>query len=201
MQQEGPPAQRGRVGVVLPRGTSTRCFWGDDMSKMGEYCWWHDNCGMTTHPVGQKKPNAYGLYDTMGLVWEWCSEGGGPDATDHPCRGHVRQQRADVPVVGTRHRRRRSERPLRIPRCDGPSLKPRGPGAFPCGEPAVVRHLRPAVTGDLPSAGDERPGALAPSGPGARPHASLHIFGPQPLRRRGGRRAGGLPVSSSPPTR
>lgn len=67
-------------------GTSTRCYWGDDMTRIGEYCWWHDNCGMTTHPVGQKKPNAFGLYDTMGLAWEWCSDGG-PDAKDHPCRG------------------------------------------------------------------------------------------------------------------
>jgi formylglycine-generating enzyme required for sulfatase activity len=67
-------------------GTATLCYWGDDMTHMGDYCWWHDNCGGTTHPVGEKKPNAFGLYDMMGLLWEWCSDGG-PDAAQHPCRG------------------------------------------------------------------------------------------------------------------
>ena len=67
-------------------GTATRCYWGDDMTNMGDYCWWHDNCDMITHPVGQKKPNAFGLYDMMGLLWEWCSDAE-PEAGKHPCRG------------------------------------------------------------------------------------------------------------------
>ena len=67
-------------------GTATRCYWGDDMKNMGDYCWWHDNCEGTTHPVGQKKPNAFGLYDMMGLLFEWCSDGGAGAAT-HPIRG------------------------------------------------------------------------------------------------------------------
>src|SRR5208283_1788228 len=51
-------------------GTATRCYWGDDMTKLSDYCWWHDNCQGQTHPVGQKKPNSFGLYDMMGLLWE-----------------------------------------------------------------------------------------------------------------------------------
>jgi len=53
-------------------GASTRYFWGNLMD--GNYAWYEDNSGGTTHPVGQKKPNVYGLYDIFGNVWEWTNE-------------------------------------------------------------------------------------------------------------------------------
>ncbi len=51
-------------------GTTTRWSFGDDPSKLGEYAWFKDNAGGTSHPVGQKKPNPWGLYDMYGNVAE-----------------------------------------------------------------------------------------------------------------------------------
>ena len=51
-------------------GTTTDYYWGDEINN--DYCWYKDNSNNQTHPIGQKKPNNFGLYDMSGNVAEWC---------------------------------------------------------------------------------------------------------------------------------
>ena len=64
-------------------GTQSRYYWGEGKQEKeaNEYGWINSRSFAMTHPVGQKKPNAWGLYDMNGNVWEWCQDWYGPYAS------------------------------------------------------------------------------------------------------------------------
>jgi len=55
-------------------GSSASYFHGEDVKQLGQYAWFVENSDKITHPVGKLKPNAFGLHDILGNVWEWTAD-------------------------------------------------------------------------------------------------------------------------------
>ena len=71
-------------------GTTTNYYFGDNDNQLGNYAWYGENSQNKTHPVAQKLPNDWGLYDMHGNIWEWTDKarlrGGSCDDLPLYCR-------------------------------------------------------------------------------------------------------------------
>jgi formylglycine-generating enzyme required for sulfatase activity len=55
-------------------GTNTAYHFGDSPAQLADYAWFSDNANKRSHPIGQKVPNPWGLYEMHGGIWEWCED-------------------------------------------------------------------------------------------------------------------------------
>ena len=73
-------------------GTKSKYYWDDVKEDPNNFSWFAENSDSKTHPVGEKKPNAFGLYDTAGNVFEWVEDCWHENYRDAPTDGKAWQE-------------------------------------------------------------------------------------------------------------
>jgi formylglycine-generating enzyme required for sulfatase activity len=137
-------------------GSTTKWSSGNDVQRLARYAWLKGNTGDTSQPVGQKTPNAFGLYDMHGHLWEWCWDWYGNDYYKQspvddppgPSSGSLRVERGgdawghDPPHLRSAFRkhlfptRRFRDLGFRVARTGGMQEAPSAPDVADRGQPA-----------------------------------------------------------------
>ncbi len=80
-------------------GTTTAYSFGDDESQLHKHAWFNANSDRTTHPVGKKIPNGWGLFDMHGNVYEWYQDWYAPYGNEKVASDPTGPARGDARVL------------------------------------------------------------------------------------------------------
>ena len=138
--------------VACRAGTTTKYFFGDSASDLGRYAWTKSNSEGKVRPVGQKEPNAWGLHDMLGNVWQWTNDWFDAEQKQRALRGGAWDTEASKVEVSLR----KKEFPVYTDACFGVdsngfrrvknSMLPKGGAAAPVVTPAPEVKKDPPPT-------------------------------------------------------